>query len=65
MTLMMIPVVAAISRLPFADAAPYAVMEMATPNALPKELAILYTPAASPTLSEGALDTDVSVDGVA
>mgnify|MGYP001439541123 CR=1 len=40
-------------------------MEIDTPKAPPRELAILYIPAAEPTLSEGALATDVSVDGVA
>ena len=38
---------------------------MATPNAFPKDDAILYTPDATPTLSSGACATAVSVDGVA
>lgn len=64
-TFTMIPPVAARSTFPLTEIASYIAAEMATPNDHPSELAILYSPDASPTLFGGALDTAVSVEGVA
>jgi len=45
-------------------AAAWIVAERATPNADPKDEAVLYSPAVAPTSSAGTLDMAASVEGV-